>query len=214
MQVLAQRNIEENKLQQLCRQYRISPNSKLVAYLSGGMEYKKNLGAVWREWIAEQLEPIGIGVVDPVKIEPPQNGVPTQSKLTELKHQGRLDEVRDIARECLFRKDMLGIQLSDFIVVLYDESVQRGAGTLSESWEAFREGRPVYVVTEFPIEKIPTWLIGETTQIFEDFQSLLLYLKDETIVKKDIEKAQRVRMEVLGEIYQEVLSPGRSEPVR
>jgi hypothetical protein len=96
---------------------------------------------------------------------------------------------------------MFAIQLADATVVYYDESVQRGAGTLSEAWEAFREGIPVYLVTKFPMKDIPTWLIGETTRIFEDFDSLLEYISEHSHVIRDQMRAQRVRDEILGGIY-------------
>jgi len=171
-------------------------------YLSGGMEYKKNLGKGWREWFTEQLVEIRHDAIDPVKMESPdEHGEPIQYNLTELKLQGKLDEVRAIVRRSLFRKDMWGIQLADALVVFYDESVQRGAGTLSESWEAFREGKPVYLVTEFPLDKVPTWLIGETTAVFSDFEDLLGYLKDHSSVLRDIMLAEKASNDVLGGIY-------------
>jgi hypothetical protein len=171
-------------------------------YLSGGMEYKKNLGTGWREWITERLQELDHDGVDPVKLESPdENGDPIQDRLTEMKLAGQLDEVRRIVRRSLFRKDMFAIQLSDAIVILYDESVQRGAGTLSEGWESFREGRPIYIVTDFPLDKIPTWLIGESTEIFEDFEDFLNYVADHNSVVEDIVKAKEARDEVLAGVY-------------
>jgi len=171
-------------------------------YLSGGMEYKKNLGMAWRVWLTAELEKLKHDGIDPVKLEAPStNGKPIQDTLTELKLAGRFDEVRKVVREALIRKDMYGIQLSDALVVLYDDSVRRGAGTISEAWEAFREGKPVYLVTDFPVRSIPTWLIGETTQIFYDFEELLEYVSDHSRVVEDSVKARKARDEVLAGIY-------------
>ena len=109
-------------------------------YLSGGMEYKKNLGANWREWITEELEKRRHDAINPVKLEMVEEelntDVPIQVRLTQLKNEGKLEEVRRLVRKVLFRKDMFGIQLSDAMILLYDESTRRGAGTLSEAWEA------------------------------------------------------------------------------
>ncbi len=171
-------------------------------YLSGGMEYKKNLGTGWRTWLTTELEKLRHDAIDPTKLESPdENGDPIQSKLITLKLEGKLDEVRSITRRSLFRKDMFAIQLSEAIVVYYDESVQKGAGTLSEAWESFREGRPVYLVTDFSIENIPTWLIGETTEIFADFDEFLEYVKDHSNVIQDMMSAQKVRDEILMGVY-------------
>lgn len=174
----------------------------MKAYLSGSMEFKENLGTEWREWITKELEKIGYGSVDPTKLEEDNNiQGPVQYRLTDLKLAGQLDEVREITRRTLFKKDMYGIQLSDILIVLYDTGVQKGAGTLAETWEAFREGRPIYAVSELPIEQIPTWLIGETTQLFFNFQDLLIYLTDKDQVAQDIKNAVLFSDEVLGGLY-------------
>lgn len=186
----------------MCMRRKVWKCLGISVYLSGGMEYKKNLGSKWRTWLTERLQEMGHDAVDPVKLEAPDEaGIPVQARLTQLKLDGNLDEVRRMVRHFLFRKDMFGIQVADAIVVYYDESVQRGAGTLSEAWEAFREGRPVYLVTDFPVEKIPTWLIGETTAIFPDFDAFLEYLKDENKILADVIEARKTRDEVLSGIY-------------
>jgi len=175
-------------------------------YLSGGMEYKKNLGMAWRDWLTKELEARHHDAINPVKLEicEEEGGdVPVQTQLTQLKAEGKLDEVRTLVRKVLFRKDMFAIQLADAIVVYYDESVQKGAGTLSEAWEAFREGVPLYLVTDLPTEEVPTWLIGETSRIFSDFEALLDYVLEHSHVIRDQMQAQKVRDEVLGGIYQQ-----------
>jgi hypothetical protein len=171
-------------------------------YLSGGMEFKKNLGIGWREWITKELEQRRHEAVDPIKLESPdEKGDPIQYKLTELKKAGKLDEVRETVRRSMFRKDMFAIQMADAIIVYYDESVQRGAGTLSEAWEAFREGRPVYLVTDFPLVQVPAWLIAETSQVFLDFELLLEYIEDHSNIMRDMMIADKVKTDVLGGIY-------------
>ena len=176
-------------------------------YLSGGMEYKKNLGAPWREWHTGELEKLRHDAIDPVKLESAEDsedrerGKPVQVRLTELKLAGKLGEVRKLTRESLFRKDMFAIQLADAVLVYYDESTQKGAGTLSEAWEAFREGRPIYLVSSFEVKDIPTWLIGETTQIFADFDSFLEYVKDHSFVIRDQMHARQVADDILRNIY-------------
>ncbi len=171
-------------------------------YLSGGMEYQKDLGVSWREWLTKELELRRHEAVDPVKLESIDQGDdPVQRQLTEWKLAGDLDKVREIVRNNLFHRDMYGIQLAECLVLLYDESVQHGAGSISEAWEAFREARPVYLVTEFPIEKIPTWLIGETTNIFSNFDEFLEYVDDHSKIIRDMMRAQKMRDDVLGGIY-------------
>lgn len=177
-------------------------------YLSGGMEFKKHLGGPWREWFTAKLEELRHDAINPVKLESAEDtedrekGFPLQERLSILKVEGELTEVRKIVRDSLFRKDMWAIQLADAIVVLYDESAQKGAGTLSEAWEAFREGVPVYLVTDFDMKDVPTWLIGETTKIFSDFEGLLEYISDHSFVIRDQMDAKRIAAECLGSIYE------------
>ena len=173
-------------------------------YLSGGMEYKKNLGMGWREWVTQELEKRHHDAINPVNLEiceEEKDGIPVQTRLTQLKEEGKLDECRSLVRKVLFRKDMFAIQLADAVVVYYDESVQKGAGTISECWEAFREGVPVYLVTDFPVVEIPTWLIGETTKIFSDFDGLLEYVSEHSYVIRDQMLAQKISDDVLGGLY-------------
>ena len=171
-------------------------------YLSGGMEFKADLGVAWRDWLTAELAKLGHSSIDPTKIEEDENITgPVQKYLIQMKMEGKLDEVRRIARQSLFRKDMFAIQLADATVVLYDESAQRGAGTTSEAWESFREGRPIYMITRLPLEKMSTWLIGETTQVFLDFEDFLTYAKDHEQLSIDALRAKQIRDEVLGGIY-------------
>ena len=175
-------------------------------YLSGGMEYKKNLGMAWRDWLTQELETRHHDAINPVKLEMCEEeleDVPVQTQLSQLKVAGKLDEVRRLVRKVLFRKDMFAIQIADALIIYYDESVQKGAGTLSEAWEAFREGVPVYLVSDYPMDEIPTWLIGETTRIFSNFDELLKYVSEHSHVIRDQMQAQKVRDKVLGGIYQQ-----------
>jgi len=175
-------------------------------YLSGGMEYKKNLGMAWRDWLTQELEKHHHDAINPVKLEICEEegeDIPVQTQLTQLKEDGKLDDVRRLVRKVLFRKDMFALQMADATVVYYDESVQKGAGTLSEAWESFREGVPVYLVTDFSMSDVPTWLIGETTKIFADFEGLLEYVAEHSHVIRDQMLAQKIRDDVLGGLYQQ-----------
>ena len=48
------------------------------------------------------------------------------------------------------------------------------------------------------MEEIPTWLIGETTKIFFDFNSLLEYLSDTEALNLDKIETLKIRDKVLG----------------
>lgn len=169
-------------------------------YLSGGMEYKKGLGKGWRENLTEKLVEMGHSVFDPV-VEELGDSEAREFDWKIQKLAPDLTQYRDMVRRKMFRKDMRGIQLSHAVILLYDESVQRGAGSLAEAWEAFREGRPLYVITQFRREEVPGWLVGESTALFRTANELLDYLASPVQVKQDIKEAKLARDLCLGEVY-------------
>lgn len=178
----------------------------MIFYLSGAMEFKEDLGKEWREWLTEKLEELRHDTINPVRLESPEEAEEEdpssiQDRFAQMKLEGDLGGVRKAVRKFLFRKDVFGIQLADAVFIFYDEAALRGAGTISEAWESFREGKPIYLVTNFSPEKIPAWLIGETTAVFKNFDEFLDYVKDHNVIIRDIMKAQKVRDEVLGGIY-------------
>lgn len=170
-------------------------------YLSGGMEYKKGLGKNWRVNLTEKLTEMGHQVFDPV-VEELGDTEAREFDWKERKLASNLDEYRHMVRKKMFRKDMRGIQLSHAVILLYDESVQRGAGSLAEAWEAFREARPLYIITGFRREEIPGWLVGESTAIFRSPAELLEYLENSEQVKQDIKNARSAVEAYLGEVYE------------
>jgi hypothetical protein len=63
------------------------------------------------------------------------------------------------------------------VICLWDEGAARGAGTKGELTMARFFGKPVYMVTAFPFADIPGWVLGCTTGIFPDFETLKRYLR-------------------------------------
>jgi len=169
-------------------------------YLSGGMEYKDGLGRGWREQITEELEALGHSTLDPVKAEDNDEEAASYDWVRE-KLRPVLENYRHMVRLKMFRKDIRDIQKADAIILLYDESVRRGAGTLAEAWEAFREGKPLYVVSSYERKDTPGWLIGESTELFEHLDEVVEYVKDHERVRIDKKLAEFYRDEYLKEIY-------------
>lgn len=170
-------------------------------YLSGGMEFKRGLGKSWRVNLTEKLLEIGHQVFDPVAEEMGD----TEAREFDWKGNklaANLDQYRHMAREKMFRRDIQGIQLSQAVILLYDESVQKGAGSLAEAWEAFREARPLYIITSFRREDIPGWLIAESTSLFRSPAELLEYLENTEQVQQDIRNARTAAEAYLGEVYE------------
>ncbi len=150
---------------------------QLQVYLSGGMEFAEDNGAEWRSrlevWLKNKL---GHSCFNPVK---------ASEELLSTKYSGadfrdakssNFAKHREIAKEIVSLDSTEIILRTDYLVCYYNESAQRGAGTKGELTVAAIFGKPVYLVKDMAIEKIPSWVIGCATEIFDNFESLQDFL--------------------------------------
>lgn len=149
----------------------------MTAYLSGGMEFAENYGADWRielsAWLKDKLNHSSF---NPVKaseefLASRYPGIDFRdTKLNDLsKH-------REIAKEIVALDCKEIILKSDYVVCFYDESAQRGAGTKGELTVAALFSKPVYLVAGMELQKIPSWVLGCSNEIFRTFESLEAFL--------------------------------------
>ena len=59
---------------------------------------------------------------------------------------------------------------------MWNEDVFKGAGTHGEVTLAFEHGIPVYVVNQLPLTDLSGWIVACSTEIFESFEELELFL--------------------------------------
>lgn len=147
------------------------------AYLSGGMEYAADEGRDWRGGMQTWLErELGCTVFNP-NVE--------SDRLLGTEYRGidfRELKTRDIARYRTIVERLVTIDCdeiavrTDFVVVYWDDSAQRGAGTKGELTMAHFFKKPVYMVTAMPPESIPGWVLGCVSRVFDDFGSLKEFL--------------------------------------
>jgi hypothetical protein len=142
------------------------------AYLSGAIEYSPDHGRAWRAALTPLLESFGHQVYDPALDE--------KKNLTddEVDHF-RAWKRTDLARFQVTVRKIIDYDLdiianrTDFIVCLWDEYAQRGAGTQAELTFAYRMRIPVYLVVAVPINDVSGWVLGCGTEVFgsiEEFQ--------------------------------------------
>ena len=149
------------------------------AYLSGGMEHARNLGAGWRsrlhKWIERELdhEVFNPAVVSEQYLRRYYPGVSQKRlKRTDLKRFQRL--VSGLVRlDCCEIADR-----TDYVICLWDESAQKGAGTKGELTMAKYFGKPVYIVTKMKPNDIPGWILACTTKLFGSFDELKVFLME------------------------------------
>lgn len=161
------------------------PNGSI--YLSGGMQFAKDLGAGWRIECSKKLRelqfyPIDITMLDQAYAKD-HGHLYEQANFDFFQYKSHLRKQFIETDINLLKND------ADAVIVYYDESVRRGAGTTCEVHEAFRYGTPVFAVNAYKdLKEMPGWMKAETTEIFEEWDELYSYLEclPPAILKRDM----------------------------
>ena len=150
-------------------------------YLSGGMEYADDEGAHWRKdlqlWIEQDLRH---SVFNP-NVESDRYFTQHHPGL-DFRELKLVDTTRytDIIRH-LVEVDCSEIAYkSDYVVCFWDDGAAKGAGTKGELTMAKFFGKPVYLVTSYPLSDIPGWILGCMTRSFGSFDELKRFLVHES----------------------------------
>lgn len=149
-------------------------------YLSGGMEYAEGEGVQWRkemqEWIESNLRH---DVFNPnVESERFFSQHYPDTDFRKLKVEDTLSYSHIICN--LVEIDCKEIaHRSDYVICYWDEGAAKGAGTKGELTMAKFFGKPVYLVTSFPLHELPGWVLGCVTKSFKSFEELKRFLLQE-----------------------------------
>jgi hypothetical protein len=156
-------------------------------YLSGGMEFAVDLGAEWRNKCGTRLTQLGYHPLDITKLDQEYTA----------NHGDIFRSVCDtdpLQRKINIRKHFVDTDLqlierdSDALIVLLDESVRKGSGTISECQFAYLHDIPIFIVNALPTtERVSGWLFALSTKMFDSFEDLYDYLEllPEGILKID-----------------------------
>ena len=163
-------------------------------YLSGGMEHSDDLGAGWREETSLELRAMGYLPLDITALDKKY-----QAKYGDVYHSNMDSdgsELSTLQRKANIRKHFIHADLelitqdSDALIVYYDESVRKGAGTISECQVAYNHDIPIFVLSKWNDvnKEIPGWLLALSTKIFTYFDDLYTYMNElpPGILKKDM----------------------------
>lgn len=157
-------------------------------YLSGGMQYAKDLGAGWRKDCGARLRELRFNPIDIAELDIAYTKA--HGHLYRFITDEQLLERKSNIRKHFVDADIKLVRLdSDALIVLYDESVRLGAGTTSEVHEAFMHDIPVFLVNAYgKLAEVPGWMQSETTRIFDNFDDLYEYLESlpPGILKRDV----------------------------
>ncbi len=149
----------------------------LTAYLAGAIEYAPDNGCAWREEITRFLNTeLGHQVFNPCLEE---NHVLTPEEFRHFREWKRSDlpRFRQTVRKIIHTDLTTLLNRIDYIICLWDEYVLHGAGTHGELTLAFWHNIPVYVVSYIPVERMSSWIIGCSTELFTDFNQLQEFLR-------------------------------------
>ena len=146
-------------------------------YLSGGMEYAEGEGIHWRREMQTWLEKeLGHAVFNP-NIE--------SDKFFASHHPGidfrslKKDNVelyQQIVRKLVAIDCTEIAERSDYVICFWDDGAAKGAGTKGELTMAKYFGKPVYLVSSFPLHDIPGWVLGCVSNTFHSFDDLKNFL--------------------------------------
>jgi len=155
-------------------------------YLSGGMEHAKDLGADWRESCSKILRKMNF---DPLDITALDIAYSKKHGLlyNPNENQNELQRRSDIRKHFIYSDLELIKNQTDALIVYYDESARKGAGTISECQFSYLNDIPIFLVSAFGKEDVPGWLFGLSTRVFDSFDMLYKYLETlpDGILKRD-----------------------------
>lgn len=161
--------------------YRPKQYNRGNIYLSGGMQFAANLGAAWRDISSPILKDMGYFPLDITELDIAYNKKYGKLSIPEGDHDPLLYKAN--MRKHFIDTDLKLIENhSDALIVYYDESARRGAGTVSEAQFAYNLNIPIFLVAdEFKTldelhKNVSGWLIALSTKYFLTFQDLYDYL--------------------------------------
>ena len=146
-------------------------------YLSGGMEYADGDGFHWRNELQQWIESTLRHAVFNPTMESNKffaERYPNMD-IRRLKFEN-IEQYTDIIRYLIDIDCKEIAHRSDYVICFWDESAARGAGTKGELTMAKFFGKPVYLVTSFPLQDIPGWVLGCATKTFNSFDEMKQHL--------------------------------------
>ena len=148
----------------------------MIAYLSGAMEYADDEGEGWRnnitEWLISNLDHSVINPVEESRL------IISNTDSHDYRNWKETDLVRykNFINKFVIRDIEAVTKEANYIICLWNEEVFKGAGTHGEVTLAFEHSIPVYVVNQIPLTDLSGWIIACSTEIFENFEELKLFL--------------------------------------
>jgi len=152
----------------------------LSAYLSGPIDFEKDLGHGWRNMITPFLESMGVKVLNP--LSPPFSGadkIPEKRiRMDNMLKNNQFEELHKEMKE-LVHMDLRSVDLSSFIVCNYDSTIHM-CGTYEEIFQASKSKIPVLLVHKKSRNELSSWMYGRFNPqyFYASWDKLKMYLTD------------------------------------
>ena len=151
-------------------------------YLAGAIENDKETGgAKWRDAITPALDESGVYVQDPVKTEAlvtEMTVIEAQEKFNAWIGSGHYDKFAE-KFEKVVQKDIRMVHRSDFLIVHLFLDIST-VGTIHEMAEAWRLGKPIYLIWTDSKIKLSKWALYLVTdsggKLFDSKKQLTDYI--------------------------------------
>lgn len=155
-------------------------------YLSGGMQFATDMGAGWRAKCSERLREMEYFPLDICELDRSYADIHGELLYDAANISRAVNVATELQAKSNIRKHFVKADLdlieydSDAVIIYYDESARRGAGTISECQHAYNRDIPIFLISEYEdwANEVPGWLQSLTTRSFVDFESLYHYMEE------------------------------------
>ncbi len=144
----------------------------MKVYLAGAIEAAPDAGIAWRRETARFLKTqLNIDVFDPSQHE--QDFLTEEEKANFRQWKSTdIKRFRPVIKKIIDRDLEQLLEKCDAVICLWDEHVIHGGGTHGELTLAYEHKMPVDLILGMPLEKVSSWIVGCTTQIFLNFDEM------------------------------------------
>ncbi len=150
----------------------------MLAYLCGPIEFSSDGGKMWRRKLAPFLrEQLGHRVYDPAVDEKKNLTDEESANFREWKSADTERFRRTVRKIIQFDLDQIENKADYLICHLAGaDAATASGGTAAELTFAYRQGIPVYLVTDLTTEQISGWMLACADQVFPTVDALKKFL--------------------------------------
>lgn len=161
-------------------------------YLCGGMDRVPDGGTEWRLKITPFLRSIGVVVMDPTN-KPCNFGIENKEIRNIRQKAKMMNDYGPVLNDKEVRAvDLRMVDVSDFLVCKIDMNFHL-CGSYEEIFLANRQKKPILIVCEDGVGKLPDWLFWTLPNdwFFDSFDKLKIYLIDVAVNPNFKERKKR-----------------------